>query len=70
MGVHTSRSEPLQGHRALVTGSTTGLGLAIAQGLADADSHVMLHGLEDESAMGPRHPDEFGLRPARHSPTR
>jgi len=42
---------PLQGRHALVTGSTDGLGLAMASGLAEAGSDVVLHGLEAEAAM-------------------
>jgi 3-hydroxybutyrate dehydrogenase len=37
---------------AVITGSTQGLGLAIARGLAAAGSHVVLHGLADEVSMG------------------
>lgn len=41
----------LQGHRALVTGSTQGVGAAIAQSLARAGAEVCLHGLTvDERA--------------------
>ena len=36
----------LEGHVALVTGSTQGIGLAIAQALAAAGAAVVLHGLE------------------------
>ncbi|MES2184826.1 MAG: SDR family NAD(P)-dependent oxidoreductase [Pseudomonadota bacterium] len=39
---------PLQGKTALVTGSTGGLGLAMARGLAAAGCRVVLHGLEPE----------------------
>ena len=39
----------LTGRRALVTGSTQGLGLAIARRLAGAGCHIMLHGLEPAS---------------------
>lgn len=39
----------LTGKRALITGSTGGLGLAIADGLARAGCDVILHGLEDDS---------------------
>ena len=34
----------LNGKKALVTGSSGGIGLAIAQGLAQAGAHVVLHG--------------------------
>lgn len=34
----------LNGKKALVTGSSGGIGLAIAQGLAEAGAHVVLHG--------------------------
>jgi 3-hydroxybutyrate dehydrogenase len=42
------------GGLALVTGSTDGLGYAVAEGLARAGCEVLLHGLEDESAMRER----------------
>lgn len=41
---------------ALVTGSTDGLGYAIAEGLAKAGCEVLLHGLEEEAAMRERCP--------------
>jgi 3-hydroxybutyrate dehydrogenase len=41
----------LKERRALVTGSTGGLGLAIAEGLARAGCHVALHGLEPEDKV-------------------
>jgi|SRR5688500_6973204 3-hydroxybutyrate dehydrogenase len=41
---------PLEGKRAIVTGSTQGLGLAIAHKLAAAGSDVVLHGLADAGA--------------------
>ncbi|MCK8787664.1 SDR family oxidoreductase [Roseomonas sp. NAR14] len=41
----------LRGRCALVTGSTGGLGLAIATALAEAGSHVVLHGLADPAEM-------------------
>jgi 3-hydroxybutyrate dehydrogenase len=44
-------SRALEGRVAVVTGSTQGLGLAIAQSLAEAGSHVVLHGLADEARM-------------------
>lgn len=41
----------LKGKRALVTGSTGGLGLAIARSLAQAGCAVMLHGVESADAI-------------------
>ena len=41
----------LKGKAALVTGSSGGIGLAIAQELATAGCHVVLHGLEDPSVV-------------------
>ncbi len=38
----------LQGKTALITGSISGLGFAIAQGLAKAGANIVLHGLEPE----------------------
>jgi 3-hydroxybutyrate dehydrogenase len=45
----TAPARPLIGKVAVVTGSTQGLGLAIARGLGAAGSHVVLHGLAPES---------------------
>lgn len=46
----------LSNHSALITGSTQGIGLAIAKSLSKADSKICLHGLEDghvaNQAMG------------------
>lgn len=39
----------LQGKVALVTGSTSGIGLGVASGLAHAGMHVILNGIEGES---------------------
>ena len=36
---------------AIVTGSTSGIGLGIAQGLAHAGAHVMLNGFGDAAAI-------------------
>ena len=39
----------LSGHRAFVTGSTQGVGLAIAEALSAADASVILHGLKRDA---------------------
>jgi 3-hydroxybutyrate dehydrogenase len=44
------KGSPLAGKCAIVTGSTQGLGLAIARTLAAAGCHVVLHGLADAAA--------------------
>jgi 3-hydroxybutyrate dehydrogenase len=41
----------IEGKNALVTGSTNGLGYAVAKGLAIAGCNVMLHGLEPAAAV-------------------
>lgn len=41
----------LAGKRALVTGATSGIGLAIAKALADADARVMINGFGDETQI-------------------
>lgn len=46
-------SAPLEGRRALVTGSTGGLGLAIAARLAAEGCRVMLHGLANPEEAEP-----------------
>lgn len=46
-----STPRALDGKVAVVTGSTQGLGLAIARSLAAGGCHVMLHGLVDEASM-------------------
>jgi len=42
---------PLVGRSALVTGSTSGIGLGIARGLAAAGANLMLNGLGDATAI-------------------
>ena len=42
---------PLTEKRALVTGSTAGLGLAIAEGLASQGCDVVLHGIDPEDSV-------------------
>ena len=44
-------SPPLMGKTGLVTGSTEGLGLAIAEGLARAGCNIVLHGLASTADM-------------------
>ncbi len=42
---------PLAGRVAIVTGSTSGIGLGIARALADAGAHIVLNGLGELSAI-------------------
>ena len=44
-------SEPLSGRVAVITGSTSGIGLAIATGLAEAGASVMLNGFGEPAAI-------------------
>jgi len=44
-------STPRQNKTALITGSTSGIGLALAQGLATAGANIMLNGLGDKNAI-------------------
>jgi 3-hydroxybutyrate dehydrogenase len=46
-------AKPLQGRVAVLTGSTGGLGFAIAEGLALAGCRVMLNGLETHATVEP-----------------
>jgi 3-hydroxybutyrate dehydrogenase len=46
MDTQSSR-RPLEGRAAIVTGSTSGIGLGIAKALAEAGSAVMLNGFGD-----------------------
>jgi len=45
------RSLPLMGRVAVVTGSTSGIGLGIARALATAGANVMLNGLGEQAAI-------------------
>jgi 3-hydroxybutyrate dehydrogenase len=57
--------KPLAGKVALVTGSTSGIGLGIARALAGAGADVMLNGFGDAKeieALRARVADEFGVR--------
>jgi 3-hydroxybutyrate dehydrogenase len=44
----------IEGRCALVTGSSAGLGYAIARGLAASGANVVIHGLEPEKDVAPR----------------
>ncbi|PHS27071.1 MAG: 3-hydroxybutyrate dehydrogenase [Robiginitomaculum sp.] len=46
-----SDNKPLSGRAALITGSTSGIGLALADALAGAGVNIMLNGLGDRDAI-------------------
>jgi len=54
MALANESQRPLSGKCALITGSSAGLGYAIADGLASSGCNVALHGLESEVAVAPR----------------
>ncbi len=45
------RQQPLLGRAALITGSTSGIGLALAEALASAGANIMLNGLGDRDEI-------------------
>jgi 3-hydroxybutyrate dehydrogenase len=54
MALSNESSRPLSGKCALITGSSAGLGYAIAEGLASGGCNVALHGLENEADAAPQ----------------
>ena len=64
-----SSSKPLSGKVALITGSTSGIGLGIAQALAAQGADVMLNGFGDTaliSSLTKAISDEHGVRALHH----
>ncbi len=60
-----SQQKPLAGRVALITGSTSGIGLALAEALAGAGAHLMLNGLGDADqieAARARLQNEYGVQ--------
>jgi 3-hydroxybutyrate dehydrogenase len=67
MAMANESSRPLSGKGALITGSSAGLGYAIAEGLASSGCNVALHGLESEVAVATQRQslqDRHGVRVA------
>jgi len=65
--IHAPKRRPLEGRAAIVTGSTSGIGLGIARALAGAGSAVIINGFgkpEDIDAEQAAIRQEFGVRVA------
>ena len=45
-------TRPLAGKAAIITGSTSGIGLGIARALAEAGANLMLNGFGEATAIG------------------
>ena len=60
----------LEGKVALVTGSTSGIGLAIATALAAEGAKLMINGFGDAGRDRARHARELGAHPRRRRPVR
>ena len=64
-----SNAKPLSGKAALITGSTSGIGLGIAQALAAQGADIMLNGFGDSaliSSLTNAISDEHGVRALHH----
>lgn len=64
----TGSTRPLRGKRAMVTGSTSGIGLGIARALAEAGADVMLNGFGDAKeieSLRTRIAADYGVNTAR-----
>lgn len=64
----TASTRPLGGKRAMVTGSTSGIGLGIARALAEAGADVTLNGFGDPkeiASLRTRVAADYGVNTAR-----